>query len=342
MVIQDMHAKPVIGVPLGDPAGIGPEIVAKAAAKGVLTEYAQPILVGDERVLKRGMEIANVAFEYKTAHTIEEAVALSGLVLLDTQSFDGYSIEMGVVSPDCGREAATNIKYCVEYCKQGFMEGICFAPNNKAAMKLAGFVLHGAIDLLTTFFDYKGYRGELSVLDDVWTSRITSHIPIRDISENLTVEKIMNSINLVHRTLIQAGVENPRIAVAALNPHGGEGGTCGLEEIDIITPAVEQAKEKGINIFGPFPADTLFMKLFQKEFDAAVTMFHDQGQIAMKLKGFDNGTTVMAGLPCPVTTCSHGTAFDVAGKGIANPGALESAYRIVAKMASTGRSLKGV
>lgn len=342
MEIHDLHDKPVIGVPLGDPAGIGPELVAKAAANGVLTEYAQPILIGDERVLRRGMEIARVAFEYKVAHTIEEAVTLSGLVLLDTNSIDAYTIEMGVVSPICGMEAATNVKSSVEYCKQGFIEGVCFAPNNKAAMKLAGFVLHGAIDLLSTFFDYKGYRGELSVLDNVWTSRVTSHIPIKDISENLTIDKILASINLVHQTLIHAGVENPRIAVAALNPHGGEGGTCGLEEINVITPAVEQAIQNGISVFGPFPADTLFMKLFNREFDAAVTMFHDQGQIAMKLKGFDNGTTVMAGLPYPVTTCSHGTAFDVAGKGIANPGALVSAYKIVAKMASTSRLHKGV
>jgi|SRR5680860_73272 len=338
MVTNYLHDKPVIGVPLGDAAGIGPEIVAKAASNGVLLQYAQPIIVGDERTLKRGMEIAKVAFEYKRAYTIEEAVKLSGLVLLDTQLMDAYSIEMGKINPVCGQDAANNVKYCVEYCKLGYMQGICFAPNNKKAMKLAGFVLNGAIDLLANFFEYVGYRGEFNVLNNVWTSRVTSHIPVQDISKNLTIEGITRSINLVYKTLIRAGVENPRIAIAALNPHGGEGGTCGLEEVEIIAPAVEQSKLQGINVFGPFPADTLFIKMFEGEYDAAVTMFHDQGQIAMKLKGFDNGVTVMAGLPYPVTTCSHGTAFDVAGKGIANPGALESAYKLVATMASIDRN----
>jgi 4-hydroxy-L-threonine phosphate dehydrogenase PdxA len=338
LTLQEINDKPIIGVPMGDPAGIGPELVAKAAAKGVLTEYAQPIIVGDERVLKRGMEFAKVHFEYIKAYTIEEAVRLSGLVLLDTQSFDGYRVDMGMVSENCGLEAATNIKSCVEYCKRSLIDGICFAPNNKAALKLAGFVLHGAIDLLSTFFEARGHRGELSVLDNIWTSRVTSHIPIKDISQNLTIDRIINSINLINKTIISSGIENPRIVVAALNPHGGEGGTCGREEIEVIEPAVEIAKQNGVNIFGPLPADTLFMKLFKGEYDAAVTMFHDQGQIAMKLKGFDNGTTVMAGLPYPVTTCSHGTAFDVAGKGIANPGALESAYEVVAKMARIKRT----
>ena len=333
-----LHNKPVIGVTLGDAAGIGPEIVAKAAAKGLLQQYAQPVIVGDERVLKRGMEIAGVTFEYKVASSIEEAVKLSGLVLLDTRSIDAYSVALGEVSPLCGKDSATNIGSCVDYCKRGLIEGISFGPNNKKAMKLAGFALNGAIDLLANFFEFKGHRGELNVLDHVfWTSRVTSHIPLKDVSQNLTTQGIFNSIDLVHMTLKRAGINNPRIAVAALNPHGGEGGTCGLEEMEIIGPAVEELKLKGINAQGPFPADTLFIKLFKGEFDVAVTMFHDQGQIAMKLKGFDNGVTVMAGLPYPVTTCSHGTAFDVAGKGIANPGAWENAYILAAKMAGIDR-----
>lgn len=333
-----LHSKPLIGVVLGDAAGIGPEIVVKTVAKGELLQYAQPIIVGDERVLKRGMEIAKVSFDYKVASNIEEAVKLSGIVVLDTKSLDGYSIELGEVNSLCGKDSATNVGACVEYCKQGLIEGISFAPNNKKAMKLAGFSLNGAIDLLANFFEFKGNRGELNVLDHVfWTSRVTSHIPIKDVSQNLTITGILNSVDLVHKTLKRAGINNPRIAVAALNPHAGEGGTCGLEEIEIINPAVEQLKQNGINVQGPFPADTLFIKLFNGEFDVAVTMFHDQGQIAMKLKGFDNGVTVMAGLPYPVTTCSHGTGFDVAGKGVANPGAWENAFILAAKMASIER-----
>lgn len=339
MLENHLQCKPVIGVTMGDAAGIGPEIVAKTVAKGVLEQYAQPIIVGDERVLKRGMESAGVSFDYKVASTIEEAVKLSGIVLLDTKALDAYSIELGKVSTLCGKDSATNIGMCVEYCKQGLLDGICFAPNNKKAMKLAGFSLHGAIDLLSNFFEFKGDRGELNVLDHAfWTSRVTSHIPIKDVSQNLSITGILNSVDLVHKTLKRAGVNNPRIAIAALNPHAGEGGTCGLEEIEIINPAVEQLKQNGINVGGPFPADTLFIKLFNGEFDVAVTMYHDQGQIAMKLKGFDNGVTVMAGLPYAVTTCSHGTGFDVAGKGVANSGAWENAYIMAAKMAGIDRT----
>lgn len=335
-----LHDKPVIGVTMGDAAGIGSEIVAKSASKGLLIQYAQPIIVGDERLLKKGMKIAKVDFDYQVAHTIQEAVKLKGLVLLDTGSIDPDSVEFGQISILAGEDSATNIGLCVGYCKQGFLEGICFGPNNKKAMKMAGFKLNGAIDLLSNFFGYTGYRGELNVLDTVWTSRVTSHIPIKDISQRLTVDNILNCIDLANNTLKRAGITKPRIAVAALNPHAGEGGTCGLEEIEIIGPAIAQAKLKGIFADGPFPADTLFLKLFNGEYDIAVTMFHDQGQIAMKLKGFDSGVTVMAGLPYPVTTCSHGTAFDVAGKGIANPGAWENAYILAAKMAAVDRLTK--
>ncbi|MGI6451318.1 MAG: 4-hydroxythreonine-4-phosphate dehydrogenase PdxA [Desulfitobacteriia bacterium] len=337
MTKKYLHSKPVIGVTLGDPAGIGSEIVARAAAKGILTRYGQPIIIGDERLLKRGMEIAGVSLEYQVASTIEEAVQFCGLVILDTKSIDAYRVQLGEIDVACGRDSANNIKLAVDYCQQGFLDGICFAPNNKKAMKLAGFKLQGAIDLFAHFFQYQGNRGELNVLNSVWTSRVTSHIPLKDVSSKLTVQGILNSIDLVNATLKRAAIANPRIAVAALNPHAGEGGTCGLEEIEIIEPAIQQARLKGIHVDGPFPADTLFLKLFNGEYDVAVTMFHDQGQIAMKLKGFDQGVTVMAGLPYPVTTCSHGTAFDVAGKGIANSGAWENAYILATKMANCDR-----
>lgn len=332
-----IYQKPIVGVTLGDAAGIGPELVAKAAGKGLLEQDAQPVIIGDERNLRRGMETANVHFEYKVALTIEDALKLNGIVLLDTKKIDAYAVKMGEVSSICGMDSATNVRKAVEFCRQGLIDGICFGPNNKKAMKLAGFVLNGAIDLISGFFDFQGYRTELNMLNNSWTSRVTSHIPLREVSEKLTISGIVNAINLMDKTLRRAGVSDPRIVVAALNPHAGEGGTCGVEEIETIRPAVEEARSSGINAFGPLPADTLFKKLFDGDYDAAVTMFHDQGQIAMKLQGFDNGVTVMAGLPHPVTTCSHGTAFDLAGKGIANPGAWESAYRLAVKMAMTDR-----
>lgn len=167
-------------------------------------------------------------------------------------------------------------------------------------------------------------------------TRVTSHIPVSEISTNLTVENILESIQLADTTLKQAGYENPLIGVAALNPHGGEGGLCGQEELTVIGPAVEKAKKEGINVKGPFPADTLFKQAFDGRFHAVVTMYHDQGQIALKLKGFERGITIGGGLRLPATTCAHGTAHDIAWKGIASVQSLENAYRMVCRMAENG------
>ncbi len=325
--------KPVIGVVLGDTAGIGPEIVAKAAANGTLAEFGQAVIIADERELKKGMEIANVQFPYIKADNIDAAIAMDGIVLLDTKAMDAATVSMGMASVTCGRNAALNVQTAIKYCVQGYFQGVCFAPNNKKMMKEAGFKLNGAIDLVAGFMGYEGKKGELSVLGDTWTARVTSHIPLGDVNKVLTIDNIVATIHLLNDAQKAAGFQRPHIAVAAFNPHAGEGGTCGMEEINVIAPAVEKAREAGVYVEGPYPADTLFFNLFRGEFDSAVTLFHDQGQIAMKLKGFDKGITVMGGLPYPVTTCSHGTAYNLAGQGIANPGAWESAYKLVCRMA---------
>lgn len=216
------ETKPVIGITMGDPAGVGPEIVAKAAAAGSLEKDAHPIIVGDQRLFEHGMQIAKVNVDFQVAYTLDEALRMMGIVVLDTKRFNAADLVMGELSVECGKDAATNIQQCVGYCQQGLMDGLCFAPNNKAAMKKAGFVLHGAIDLLAGFFQYEGNRGELNVLKDAWTARVTSHIPVKDISARLSVEGILKSIHLVNQTLKRAGIAHPHIAVAALNPHGGK------------------------------------------------------------------------------------------------------------------------
>lgn len=338
MVNKMKRDKPTIGISLGDVAGIGPEIVAKIAANGTLEEHAHPIIVGDESALLRGMEIANVTFDYTVVDSIEKAVKIDSLVLLHTNSIDANKVTLGVEDSTSGKDAAMNIESLVTYSKDGYLDGLSFAPNNKKAIKSAGYQLDGSIDLINGFFGGERYASEINVVDNVWTVRVTGHIPVKDISDHLTVEKINKAINLINSTLKLTGLENPHIAIAALNPHAGEGGTCGREEIDVISPAVEKAQESGVRADGPYPADTLFKKVFDGEFDGVVTMFHDQGQIALKLKGYDNGTTIMGGLPAPVTTCTHGSAFDIAGKGIANPGALESAFKLASKLAAIKKS----
>ena len=330
-----------VGVAMGDAAGIGAEIVAKAAAEGVLSENVRTVVVGDRRQFERGAQIAGASCDYSVAHSVEEALLKDGLILLDTGKLDAFSVEPGKEDVNCGRDAGENIRACVDYCRRGLFDAMSFAPNNKTTLKKAGFQLHGAIDLLAGFFDCRDYCGELGVLGQIWTSRVTSHIPLRDVGPALTGEKIVKAVELLERTMRAAGFQRPRIAVAGFNPHNGEGATCGKEEVEVIAPAVSVCRGNGWDITGPLSADTLFFRLFRGDFDGAVSMYHDQGQIAMKLKGFEKGVTVMAGLPKPVTTCSHGSAFDIAGKGIAQSGAWEHAFLMAKQMATAAKKSGG-
>ncbi len=334
---------PIIAIPLGDAAGIGPELVARLAASGFLTEAgALPLLVGDQSVLEAGMRVAGVRFPYAVATTPEAALAslaADGLVLLHTASLDAATVAMGQVSPVLGHEEAENLLRCCDLCQRGLIDGFCFAPLNKAAMRLGGFGYESEHELFAERFGIHGPHGEMNVLDGLWTSRVTSHIPLKAVSDNLTVEKVLSAIELAYTTLYRAGYDDPRIAITAINPHGGDSGTCGREEIDILAPAIERASQAGHSVAGPFPADTLFIRAFQGAFDAVVTMFHDQGQIALKLRGFERGVTVAAGLPYAITTPAHGTAYDIAGRGIARTGAFEEAYRIAIRIAGRDRLL---
>ena len=187
------------------------------------------------------------------------------------------------------------------------------------------------------FIERLGHRGDfglLNTLGDLWTSRATSHVSHRQVSELLDQESILTATRVLDRALKASGTVDPKIAVAGLNPHAGDGGMFGTEEIEIIEPAVARAKAEGINVQGPFPPDTIFLKGRDGVYDAIVTMYHDQGQIAMKLLGFDHGVTVHAGLEFPVTTSAHGSAFNIAGQGIANVKALRAAFELVSSMAA--------
>ncbi|MGI6298496.1 MAG: 4-hydroxythreonine-4-phosphate dehydrogenase PdxA [Saccharofermentanales bacterium] len=337
----DDASLPVIAFTLGDAAGIGPELVAKLAASGFLQQQdARPILVGDQSVLEAGMRVANVSFPYTVATSIEDALAAEGLVLLHTNTMDASTVQIGKVSPELGSEEAGIMLKCAGFCKDGFIDGFVFAPLNKAAMRLGGFNFESEHELLAEFFGITGPHGEMNVLDGLWTSRVTSHIPLKAVSANLTTQRVLDAINLAYETLYRAGFDAPRIAISAINPHGGDSGTTGREEIEVLAPAIEQANNNGLKVVGPFPADTLFIKAFEGEYDAVVTMYHDQGQIALKLRGFERGVTVAAGLPYAITTPAHGTAYDIAGRGIAKVGASEEAYRIAIRMAKRDKLIR--
>jgi len=203
----------------------------------------------------------------------------------------------------------------------GKADAVCFTPFNKQAMRLAEPTYDDEILFTSNVLGFKGLATEFNVLDNLWNARVTSHIPLAEVSANLSIERIVAGLEITTQALRAAGFQPPRIGVAALNPHAGDGGNFGREEIDIIEPAVKKAKAKGLPADGPYPADTVFVRAKAGQFDAVLTMFHDQGQIAMKLLGFDRGVTLLGGYPFPICTPAHGTAYDIAGKGVANVGA---------------------
>ena len=205
-------------------------------------------------------------------------------------------------------------------------------------MKMAGMKFPDELHFFADHLKVSSYLCEFNTLGDLWTSRISSHVPFRDVVSYVTRERILNAVSLLYDALRSAGFEHPRVAVAALNPHGGEGGACGREEIDIIAPAVSEANAQGYPAAGPFPADTIFLKARNGQYDGVVTMYHDQGQIAVKLLGFERGVTIQGGLPIPITTPAHGTAFDIAGQNKANVEATVQAFLIACRMAR-GRPL---
>jgi len=315
-----MKTQPTIGVLTGDPAGIGPELLAKLLADPACTATANLALVGDPRVLAQGAAVAGVApAEIPVITRIEMA---------------GEGWQPGVMSRACGAYVLESLRAAAAAVREGRLDGVLFAPLNKGAMRLAGLEHEDEMRLLQSLLGVEGFVCEFNVTGKLWTSRVTSHIPLKDVAAAISAEGVCDAVRIIDRSLREAGLARPLIGVAGLNPHAGDGGTMGREEIDIIAPAVESLRESGIDARGPMPADTIFVGARRGDFDAVVSMYHDQGQIAMKLMGFESGVTVLGGLPVPFTTCASGTAFDIVGKGIANAEGLRQALAINVRMAA--------
>jgi 4-hydroxythreonine-4-phosphate dehydrogenase len=328
--------KPVVAVTFGDASGIGPELVAKLLTRPQVLAAANIVLVGDAWVWAEGQRIAGFDTKVQTITDWRQAQDGDGTpMLLETDTVARADILPAQVTAAAGHGARLALAACLDAAKRGDASAICFAPLNKLAMKKGGMNFEDELHFFADYFGVTDYFCEFNTLGTLWTSRISSHIPLADIPKYVTGDRIKAAARLTWRTLKQAGFAQPRVAVAALNPHGGEGGTCGREEIDIIEPAVKDLNAEGLPILGPFPADTIFLKARDGQLDSVVTMYHDQGQVAVKLLGFERGVTVQGGLPIPITTPAHGTAFDIAGQGKANAEAMTQAFLLAAKMAAT-------
>ena len=250
-------------------------------------------------------------------------------------------VHRGQAEAPGGRSVLRVLDSCMDAALTGSVDAICFAPLNKQAMKLGGLRHEDELHHFAEYLGVRGYFCEFNTLGALWTSRISSHVPLKDAAGYLSGSRITQAAELIYRSLLASGVAAPKVAIAGFNPHNGEGGTCGREEIDIIEPAVRALRARSWPtadpFHGPFPADTIFLKAQAGEYQAIVTMYHDQGQIAIKLLGFSRGVTVQGGLPIPITTPAHGTAYDIAGQGKANAEATWQALQIAARMGAAHR-----
>ncbi|MEH7386764.1 4-hydroxythreonine-4-phosphate dehydrogenase PdxA [Bacillus sp. JJ1521] len=329
-------SKPTIGLLYGDAAGVGPEVVAKSLANKEILESATWVLVGDERIFNRGAMTAGQELNYQKVESIDEVNPEAASVwLIDTKNTDPAEIEMGVLSSESGKAAGDNLVFALELAKREKIDGLTYGPMNKSGLYQGGYAYKDDIHLVASVFGLESGFMEVNVMDDVWFTRVTSHIPLKEVAENITKENVLNSILFADKIVSKAGIE-PKIAIAGLNPHAGDNGLLGDEENEIITPAVEEAKSQGVNAHGPFSADTIFLRLKKENFNCLLGMYHDQAQIGMKTMGFNKGVTISGGLPIVITTPAHGTAFDIAGKGIVDPSAFEEALKLGIKLINNG------
>jgi 4-hydroxythreonine-4-phosphate dehydrogenase len=328
--------KPTIGLLLGDPNGIGPELAAKLLAGRDVRERANVVVIGDLHLLRMGEKVAGVSVPLQIVGDIAEArFDGDSVAFVDFPSVDPAEVTPGKATAAGGRSVYSVLKETIRLARKGAIQGFCFAPYNKFALKLGGARTGDEHVLFAEELEYEGPRCELNVLGDLWTTRVTSHIPLKEVAARISTERVHLMTHLANDTLRSAGFKTPRIAVCALNPHAGDGGQFGREEIDIIGPAVERAKAEGVTADGPFPADTIFLRARDGHYDAVVTMYHDQGQIAMKMMGFGRGVTVSGGLPIPITTPASGTAFDIVGQGKATVEGTRRAFFLVCNMAES-------
>lgn len=328
----------VAALVLGDAAGISAELAARLLAADVWNGTV-PLVIGDRRLLAMGAAQSGLTVDLPDAAA---AVVAGGRpdrpCLIDAANCDASAVTPGEGSAATGAAALDNFARGLRACGAGQADFLCFTPFNKHAMRLADPTYVDEIGFIDSVLETAVSGREFNVLDEVWNARVTSHIPLRDVVDSLSPERILDSLRLTDRIMRGAGIDAPRIGVAAINPHAGDGGNFGHEDDEVLRPAVEAAAREQIRVTGPVPADTVFVRAVRGEFDAVLTMFHDQGQIAMKLIGFDRGVTLIANYPFPIVTPAHGTAYDIAGRGVADPGATENALKLGRRLAGMIRA----
>ena len=324
---------PRIGITMGDPTGVGPEIIVKVLSDKSTFRFCRPIVVGDTHALQRAIQLLNSTLKVNEMKKIgEEEYRHGTLNLLNLSQLEEGEMRYGNPTPSCGRAMVRYIEETVKLIVSQELDAITTAPISKKALSDAGYSYPGHTEFLAELTGCKEYVMMLAG-KKLKVTLATIHCGLKEVFRLLTTEKILTTIRITHEALVEYfGEKNPTIAVAALNPHAGESGLFGKEEEEIILPAVQQAREFGIEVKGPLPPDTLFFHAARGAYTAVVSMYHDQGLIPLKLLHFEDAVNITLGLPIIRTSVDHGTAYDIAGTGKANASSLMNALKLAAKM----------
>ncbi len=320
--------KPLLVITMGDAAGSGPEIVSKALVNPEITAECRPIVVGDAATMAAALEITQVSGEIRPIDKISEALFRHGVInIIEMHNIELNRLSRGRVDPMAGKAAFEYIKLATELALAGECDAIVTSAISKEALNKAGYHYNGHTELLAELCGARDVAMML-VSGQLRITHVNTHVSLRQAVELIQPDRILAVIKLTDEAIRRMGINEPRIAVAGLNPHAGENGLFGDEELKYIAPAVEAARCQGINASGPFPPDTVFLRTLEGQFDGAVAMYHDQGHIAIKMLGIVYGVNVTLGLPITRTSVDHGTVFDKAGKGTADPQSLIEAIKL--------------
>ena len=338
-------SRPILGISMGDPAGIGPEIAAKAMADKKVYEIARPLIVGDAKTIARAADIVKADLKVKAISQVSEAEFEYGTVdVLDMKNVDIETLDYGKVSPMAGKAAFEAVEKVISLAMDGHVDATVTGPINKESLNQAGYSYAGHTEIYAEYTKTKEYTMFL-VEGNMRVVHVSTHVSLRRACDLVKKQRVLEVIKLADDACKRFGIAQPVVGVAGLNPHSGEGGLFGDEEEKEIIPAIEDACALGINAEGPVPADTLFSKVKGGQYDIAVAMYHDQGHIPIKVIGFVlnnqtqkwesvKGVNITLGLPIIRTSVDHGTAFDQAGKGTANEESLIHAIEYAVKLAS--------
>ncbi|RPF53929.1 4-hydroxythreonine-4-phosphate dehydrogenase PdxA [Aquisalibacillus elongatus] len=323
-----MSNKPIVGITMGDAAGVGPEIILKSLKSEDVFDWCRPLVIGDAKFLEKAKPVVGADnLSVQSIEDVSEADFRLGNVPCIDLDLLPADLPLGEVSAESGDAAFQYLSKAIELAKQGNIHAICTAPLNKEALHLGGHKYPGHTEILAQLTDTKDYAMMLSA-PDLKVIHVTTHVGIIDAVNQIEPERVYNVVKMADETLKKAGNDQPKIAVCGINPHAGENGLFGYgEEEEKVVPGIERAVNEGIDVQGPLPADTLFFRAVRGDFDIVVAMYHDQGHGPIKVLGLDAGVNITVGLPIIRTSVDHGTAFDIAGKGIADEKSLIEAIR---------------